>query len=176
MIESPSVDGWIARLEVERDKPANRHGVAMVDAIIRHWRCESKGDWEAVMGTLADDAVYRVTGYGVRGVRTSDKREQRRIYEDDERASPGHLMGLEMEHHRFIVGIDSVALDGRVHQWVGSEGLGGRGLERPGDTAVADEFLVSWRMAIFMRFRDGAIADKNLYLGAPSIERHRERT
>jgi hypothetical protein len=165
--------GWIKRWEIEREKLDDPRRIAMIDAMIEHLRLEADGNWDAVMVTIDDDAVFRATGFGITGVRIADKKQQRQLYEDEDRAVPGYLAGLEVRHERFIVGPDTVAFDGRAFRVFTGEQLPTRGLEVPAHASGRDEFLVSWRMASFVEIRDGCVAGKNTYVGTPRIDDHR---
>lgn len=163
MIEVPTMCGWVAAWEDEREKLTDPDLVHMVDMVILHSVIEAERDWDALRPTIHDDALY-VSG-GTDPDRAKDKAQQMEVYRELDRLSPGAIGRFQQEMEHFAVGPDGVAHDGVMYSILKGSQLPFRHLSAPDGTSPDDEFLIAWRMALFIPFKDGLLLAEDTYSG-----------
>src|SRR5438132_11588242 len=95
MIELPNMASWIAAWENERDKLTDPYGIQILDMVIEHSVIEAERDWDALMSTIHDDAVYQFAG--LQPDRVNNREQMREVYEESDRKVLGSIGGTEQE-------------------------------------------------------------------------------
>jgi hypothetical protein len=167
MIELPNMASWIAGCEAERDKLTDPYGIHMVHMVIVHSVIEAERDWVALAPTIHDDAVYQHAG--CLPDRVNNKEQQLESYQAVDRASPGFIARMEQDMEHVVVGPDAVAMEGNVYLVCKGSELPVRQLELPEGDSPDDDFLISWRLAIFIPFKEGLLLAEDTYSGQATI-------